>query len=115
MQSRVSSAVAGLCERDWTKTRSDPADGRRTIVYVPEDVQRQARQVQARNANDEILKPLLDELPARRREAIIRALTDLHDLLRDRDNDTTPPRDSTQEVERLLSPQEPPPRVNHGS
>lgn len=115
VQSRVSSAVAGLCERNWTKTRSDPADGRRTIVYVPEDVQRQARQVQARNANDEILKPLLDEIPARRREAIIRALTDLHDLLRDRDNDTTPPRDSTQEVERLLSPQEPPPRVNHVS
>ena len=115
VQSRVSSAVAGLCERDWTKTRSDPADGRRTIVYVPEDVQRQARQVQARNANDEILKPLLGELPARRREAIIRALTDLHDLLRDRDNDTTPPRDSTQEVERLLSPQEPPPRVNQVS
>lgn len=109
VQSRVSSAVAGLCERNWSKTRSDPTDGRRTIVYVPKDVQRQAGQVQARNANDEVLKPLLAELPARRREAIIRALTDLHDLLRDRDNDTTAPRDSTQEVERLLSPQEPPP------
>jgi hypothetical protein len=66
-------------------------------------------EVQARNANDQVLKPLPAELPARRREAIIRALTDLHDLLRDRDNDTTAPRDSTQEVDRLLFPQEPPP------
>ena len=39
-QSRVSSAVAGLCERSWTQTRSDPADGRRTIVHVPDKVQR---------------------------------------------------------------------------
>jgi MarR family 2-MHQ and catechol resistance regulon transcriptional repressor len=107
VQSRVSSAVAGLCERNWTQTRSDPTDGRRTIVYVPDEVQRRARQVQARNANEEVLQPLLAELPARRREAIIRALTDLHDLLRNRDNDTSPARDSTQEVDRLLSPQPP--------
>jgi hypothetical protein len=71
-------------------------------------VQRRARQVQARNANDEVLQPLLAGLPARRREAIIRALTDLHDLLRNHDNDTIPARDSTQEVHRLLSPQPPP-------
>src|ERR1700716_496551 len=45
-QSRVSSAVVGLCERHWAQTRSDPADGRRTIVDVPDEVQRQARQVQ---------------------------------------------------------------------
>src|ERR1700731_4067465 len=62
VQSRVSSAVAGLCERHWAETRSDPSDGRRTVVYVPDDVQGQARQVQARNANDEVLAPLLAEL-----------------------------------------------------
>ena len=106
VQSRVSSAVAGLCQRHWTETRSDPVDGRRTIVHVPDDVQRQARQVQARNANEEVLGPLLAELPSRRREAIIRALTDLHDLLRHHDNER-PARDSTRELDRLLSPQPP--------
>lgn len=103
-QSRVSTAVVGLCERNWAQTRSDPADGRRTVVDVPDEVQRQARKVQARNANDEVLQPLLAELPARRREAIIRALTDLHDVLRNYDNNPSPARDSTQEVHRLLSP-----------
>jgi MarR family 2-MHQ and catechol resistance regulon transcriptional repressor len=109
-QSRVSSAVSGLCQRQWVKTRSDPADGRRTIVHVPEEVQSQARQVQARNANEEVLAPLLAELPARRREAIIRALTDLHDLLRNDADHGTPARDSTQEVHELLSPNQP---ANH--
>jgi DNA-binding MarR family transcriptional regulator len=102
-QSRVSGAVVGLCERQWAQTRSDPADGRRTIVHVPKEVQRQARQVQARNANEEVLQPLLGELPARRREAIIRALTDLHDLLRTDADRAGPARDSTQEVHELLS------------
>lgn len=106
VQSRVSSAVVGLCARRWTRTRSDPRDGRRTIVYVPEEVQRQAGQVQARNANDEVLQPLLGELPPRRRDTIIRALNDLHDLLRHHDSDS-PGRDSTQEVQRLLSPHQP--------
>jgi MarR family transcriptional regulator, 2-MHQ and catechol-resistance regulon repressor len=104
-QSRVSSAVVGLCERHWAQTRSDPEDGRRTIVHVPDDVQREARQTQARNATDEILQPLLADLPAPRRDEIIRALTDLHDHLRHHNQDTTPERDSTQEVHRLLSPQ----------
>jgi MarR family 2-MHQ and catechol resistance regulon transcriptional repressor len=103
-QSRVSSAVVGLCERQWVQTRSDPADGRRTIVHVPKEVQRQARQVQARDANEEVLQPMLAGLPARRREAIIRALTDLHDLLRNDDGHASPARDSTQEVHELLSP-----------
>jgi MarR family 2-MHQ and catechol resistance regulon transcriptional repressor len=106
VQSRVSSAVVGLRERRWAETRSDPEDGRRTIVCVPEAVQRQASQVQARNANDEVLQPLLAELPARRRDAIIRALNDLHDLLRNHDDDR-PARDSTHEVQRLLSPRPP--------
>jgi MarR family transcriptional regulator, 2-MHQ and catechol-resistance regulon repressor len=105
VQSRVSSAVVGLRGRNWAETRSDPADGRRTIVYVPEGVQDQAQQVQARSANEEILQPLLAELPARRREAVIRALTDLHDLLRNHDNETRAARDSAQEVHRLLSPE----------
>jgi MarR family 2-MHQ and catechol resistance regulon transcriptional repressor len=110
-QSRVSSAVVGLCERNWAQTRSDPTDGRRTIVDVPTEVQRQARQVQARNATDEVLQPLLAELPPRRREAIIRALIDLHDVLRNHDNDTSRPRDSTQEVHRLLVPATTPPAI----
>ena len=107
VQSRVSSAVAGLCERHWVQTRPDPHDGRRTIVHVPAEVQREARQVQARNVNEEVLGPLLAEVPPRRRAAIIRALTDLHDLLRDHANEGRPARDSTQEVERLLSAQPP--------
>jgi len=106
-QSRVSSAVAGLCERSWARTGADPTDGRRTIVHVPTEVQHRARQVQARNAREEVLQPLLAELPPRRREAIISALTDLHDLLRTHANDASPARGSSQEVHRLLSAQPP--------
>lgn len=60
-----------------------------------------------KSRDEEVLGPLLDELPTRRREAIIRALTDLHDLLRKRDNNTRAEHDSTQELHRLLSPQQP--------
>jgi hypothetical protein len=49
---------------------------------------------------------LLAELPAPRRDAIIGALTDLHDYLRQHGDETAPERDSTQEVHRLLSPQQ---------
>ena len=70
-------------------------------------MQRRARHVQARNANEEVLQPLLAELPARRREAIMHALTDLHDLLRSRDHGRSPARDSAQEVHHLLSPKPP--------
>jgi hypothetical protein len=47
-------------------------------------VRRQAREVQARNAGEEVLRPLLAELPPRRREKIIAAVAELHEALRKR-------------------------------
>jgi DNA-binding MarR family transcriptional regulator len=102
VQSRVSSAVVGLRGRGWIETRADPTDGRRTVVDVPEDVRRQAREVQARDAGEEVLRPLLAELPARRREQIIAAVAELHEALRNRPHDTETPRGSAKEVHGLL-------------
>jgi MarR family transcriptional regulator, 2-MHQ and catechol-resistance regulon repressor len=101
-QSRVSAAVAGLRDREWIGTRRDPADGRRTIAYVPADSGRRASRTRARDAGKEVLGPLLADLPRKRREAIIGALEELHDLLRRQEGGDTLPQGSTEENRRLL-------------
>ena len=80
-QSRVSTAVAGMVERGWARTRSDPEDGRRTVVYVPEDVLGAAQSYQSLS-EARALDRLLADLPLRRRQAIVRALEELVDVLR---------------------------------
>jgi MarR family transcriptional regulator, 2-MHQ and catechol-resistance regulon repressor len=80
-QSRVSTAVAGVVERGWAQTRSDPADGRRTLVFVPERVRREAQEFQG-NSEARTLDRLLAGLPASRRKTIIHALDELLEVLR---------------------------------
>ncbi|MFZ0090273.1 MAG: hypothetical protein WAL63_12245, partial [Solirubrobacteraceae bacterium] len=46
---RRGESTAGRVERGWAKTRSDPADGRRTLVSVPADVRSEAQGVQGRS------------------------------------------------------------------
>jgi MarR family transcriptional regulator, 2-MHQ and catechol-resistance regulon repressor len=102
-QSHVSTSVAGLRGRGWAGIRPDPTDRRRTLVYIPTEVQRQAREVQARSAKAEILEPLLAGLPKRRREAIVRALDDLHNVLSAHETEVITAHHSTQEIKRLLN------------
>jgi MarR family 2-MHQ and catechol resistance regulon transcriptional repressor len=79
-QSRVSTAVAGLVSRGWAQTRSDPADGRRTVVSVPDDIRRDAREFQARS-EARALDLVLARRPPTQRKAIIAALEDLLEAL----------------------------------
>src|ERR1700733_6538098 len=65
-QSRVSTAVAGMVARGWAQTRSDPSDGRRTLVSVPDDVRAEADKYQ-RLSEARALDRLLAGLPPRRR------------------------------------------------
>jgi MarR family transcriptional regulator, 2-MHQ and catechol-resistance regulon repressor len=81
VQSRVSTAVAGMVKRGWAQTRSDPADGRRTLVFIPEDVRREAQKFQALS-EARTLDHLLADLPPDRRQAIIEGLEELLDVLR---------------------------------
>jgi MarR family transcriptional regulator, 2-MHQ and catechol-resistance regulon repressor len=81
-QSRVSTAVMGMVERGWVQTRSDPADGRRTLVFVPDDVRERVEQYQGLS-EARTLDRLLADLPPRRRNVIIGALEELLDVLRE--------------------------------
>jgi MarR family 2-MHQ and catechol resistance regulon transcriptional repressor len=85
-QSRVSTSVLGLRDRGWVKTRSDPADGRRTIVYLAEDARAEANSIRASSARSTVLEPLLSSLPTRRRETIIDALEELHEVMHGRND-----------------------------
>lgn len=81
VQSRVSTAVAKLVERGWAAIGSDPADGRRTLVSIPEPT-RKAALKQQRVSQARTLDALLTEVPATRRAAIIAALDELVGRLR---------------------------------
>jgi DNA-binding MarR family transcriptional regulator len=91
VQSRVSTAVAGLIERKWIETRSDPSDGRRVIASIPDSVATQARVVESRQTH-EILQPILQPLPNARGQEILAALEDLVLLFRQRSGETARPR-----------------------
>lgn len=80
-QSRVSTAVLGMVERGWAQTGSDPADGRRTLVFVPDDVRSRAQEFQSLS-EARTLDLLLAGLPPSRRQTIIRGLEELLDVLR---------------------------------
>jgi DNA-binding MarR family transcriptional regulator len=89
VQSRVSTAVAGLIERKWVETRSDPSDGRRVIAFVPDGVAAEARVLESRQ--HEILQPILLPLPHERGKEILAALDDLVLLFRQRSGETERP------------------------
>jgi len=88
-QSRVSTAVSGMVERGWAQTRSDPADGRRTLVFVPEDVRREAQEFQSLS-EARALDLLLAGLPVDRRQRILQALEELLDVLREQAQEDHP-------------------------
>jgi MarR family 2-MHQ and catechol resistance regulon transcriptional repressor len=81
-QSRVSTAVSSMVERGWAQTGSDPSDGRRTLVYIPDDVRRNA-EVFRSNSEAHRLDHLLAGRSPARRKAIIAALEELLDALRE--------------------------------
>jgi len=81
-QSRVSTAVSGLVNRGWAQTRSDPADGRRTLVFVPGHIRKNAREFQTSTETETLDQLLAGRSPARRK-AIIGALEELLDAFRE--------------------------------
>ena len=81
-QSRVSTAVSSLVGRGWAQTGSDSADGRRTLVSIPADLRRRAQDFRS-NAEAHTLDHLLAGRSPARRKAIITALEDLLDALRE--------------------------------
>ena len=70
-----------MVRRGWVETTTDPSDGRRTLVFVPDEVRRQAEQFQALS-EARALDHLLAELPPDRRKSIVDALEELLELLR---------------------------------
>jgi MarR family transcriptional regulator, 2-MHQ and catechol-resistance regulon repressor len=80
-QSRVSTAVAQIVERGWAETRSDPEDGRRTVVVVPDEMRAASRAYQ-QTSQPRPFEEILANVDPSRRPAIMEALQELHDALR---------------------------------
>jgi MarR family transcriptional regulator, 2-MHQ and catechol-resistance regulon repressor len=88
-QSRVSTAVASMVKRGWAQTRSDPRDGRRTLVFVPDRVRRDAQEFRTNTENRTLDHLLAGRSPARRK-AIIAALEELLEVLREQETEAPP-------------------------
>ncbi|WP_338179211.1 helix-turn-helix domain-containing protein [Jatrophihabitans sp.] len=73
-QSRISKAVSVLKERGLVATRSDPADGRRSVVYLVDTAAGEAGRA-AGITGDDVLQELLRDHPETERKEIIDALT----------------------------------------
>ena len=79
-QSRVSTSVRSFTGRGWAVTSADPADGRKTLVDLTEDVRAAgARRRESRAGGT--LESALAEADADERKALIAALGRLHELL----------------------------------
>jgi DNA-binding MarR family transcriptional regulator len=83
VQSRVSAAVASLATRGWVQTGADPADGRRTVVIVPEQILTQAREYQT-GIERRLAGALLDGVPSDRQPELMAALEELLAAMRER-------------------------------
>ena len=79
-QSRVSTSVRGFTERGWAVTSADPADGRKTLVDLTQEVRAAGAQRRQARAEDSLAAELADVGPAER-DALIAALGRLHQLL----------------------------------
>ena len=79
-QSRVSTSVRSFTERGWAVTSADPADGRKTLVDLTEQV-RSAGAKRRDNQAEGSLTAALDGIPAAERDALITSLARLHQLL----------------------------------
>jgi DNA-binding MarR family transcriptional regulator len=87
VQSRVSAAVASLATRGWVQTGADPADGRRTVVIVPEQILTQAREYQT-GIERRLADALLEGVSSARRPELMAALEELLAALRERTTHT---------------------------
>lgn len=97
-QSRVSAAVASMAERAWVHTETDPSDGRRTVVVIPEQIRSNAMAAQ-KTAESRLASALLEGVPHHRRPALMQALEELLTAFRER----TEPAPGTK---RISDPQE---------
>jgi DNA-binding MarR family transcriptional regulator len=75
-QSRVSTAVSSAVARGWATIGPDPADGRRTLVYIPEESLASAVDY-SEAAKGRAMDRLLSNVPERRRKAVAAALEEL--------------------------------------
>ena len=80
-QSRISKAVAVLKDRGLVATRSDPADGRRSVVYLLDPAAGEAGRSTGVSADD-VLAELLHDYPADERARVLEALTTLLSAIR---------------------------------
>ena len=79
-QSRVSTGVRAFTERGWAITSADPADGRKTLVDLTEQVRAAGTRRRETRAEGSLATALADVDPAER-DALIAALGRLHQLL----------------------------------
>jgi MarR family 2-MHQ and catechol resistance regulon transcriptional repressor len=81
-QSRVSTSVQGFAERDWAFSEPDPADRRRTLVRLTDEVRSAGERRRAARA-DRTLAAALTAAGAKTREraGLEAALERLHELL----------------------------------
>lgn len=81
VQSRVSRTVSNIVQRGWAVTETDPADGRRTVIRIPEHISAEASEFQP-GSRQRPFDMLLADVPAQRRRTIVAALEDLLRYLR---------------------------------
>ena len=79
-QSKVSTSVAKLRDRDWVQTSPDPRDGRKTLAEVTKAVKLEGDRRRARSAQDALGLVLAGAEPDERRQ-LAAALERLHQLL----------------------------------
>jgi DNA-binding MarR family transcriptional regulator len=79
-QSRVSTGVRAFTERGWAITSADPADGRKTLVDLTEQIRAAGTRRRETRAEGSLATALADVDPAER-DALIAALGRLHQLL----------------------------------
>jgi DNA-binding MarR family transcriptional regulator len=79
-QSKVSTSVAKLRDRNWVKTSPDPRDGRKTLAKVTNSVKLEGDRRRARSVQDALRLVLAGAEPDERRK-LAAALERLHELL----------------------------------
>ena len=79
-QSRVSTSVRSFTDRGWAVTSADPADGRKTLADLTEEVRAAGARRRETRAEGTLASALAAVSPAER-DALIAALARLHQLL----------------------------------
>jgi DNA-binding MarR family transcriptional regulator len=85
-QSVVSTGVASLRDRDLVTTEVDPADRRRVRV-APSKVLRRWARTKLHTEAQTVLDPLLEDLKAKDKECVLKALTLLNETFRRKEDE----------------------------